>query len=85
MTQSGYLSFAYANCGVCKNLKAKTLKGMFAEANRIIQKKSDIKDIQKITLHYGVYLTPVPSYSGDCNFMDFVLFDRKEAEERGLV
>lgn len=52
---------------------------MFAEAKRIVDKYNKAGCL-KITLHYGVYLAPVPRYAGDCKFMEFTLYDRKEED-----
>lgn len=65
-------------------LKSKTLKGMFNEAQRIIAKKGKV-GVQRITLTYGIWFAPVPSYAGDCKTFEFVLFDRKAEEERHLI
>lgn len=79
MKQSAYLGFSYDNCSTTRKIKSKTLKGMFAEAKRIVDKYNKVGCL-KITLHYGVYLAPVPRYAGDCKFMEFTLYDRKEEE-----
>ena len=57
---------------------------MFNEAQRIIAKKGKV-GVQRITLTYGIWFAPVPYYAGDCKTFEFVLFDRKEEEERHLI
>ena len=77
MKQCGRLNFWLGNASYCKELKAKTLKGMFAESKRILDKMDKTKCI-KITLTYSIVFAPVPSYAGDCKFNEFVLFDKEE-------
>lgn len=77
MKQSAYLGFSYANYSTTRKLKNNTLKGMFAEAKRIVDKCNKVGCL-RITLHYGVYHAPVPRYAGDCKFMDFTLYDHEE-------
>lgn len=80
MEECGRLDFVFDNedaTGYCKELKAKTLKGMFAEAQRILSKIDKSKFV-RITLTYGIVFAPVPSYAGDCKYNVFVLFDKKE-------
>lgn len=77
MKQSGRLNFLLGNSCYCKQLKAKTLKGMFAESQRILDKTDKTKCI-KITLTYGIVFAPVPSYAGDCKYNEFVLFDKEK-------
>ena len=84
MKTSGRVNFSYNGYGTVTRLKSKTLKGMFNEAQRIISKNGKV-GVQRITLTYGVWFAPVPSYAGDCKTFEFVLFDRKEEEERHLV
>lgn len=76
MKESGRLNFWLGNASYCKQLKAKTLRGMFAESKRILD-KTDKTAIVKITLTYGIVFAPVPSYAGDCKFNEFVLFDKE--------
>ena len=84
MKTSGRVNFSYDGYSTVKRLKSKTLKGMFNEAQRIISKNGKV-GVQRITLTYGVWFAPVPSYAGDCKTFEFVLFDRKEEEERHLI
>ena len=84
MKTSGRVNFSYDGFSTVKRLKSKTLKGMFNEAQRIIAKNGKV-GVQRITLTYGVWFAPVPSYAGDCKTFEFVLFDRKEEEERHLI
>ena len=84
MKTSGRVNFSYDGYSTVKRLKSKTLKGMFNEAQRIISKNVKV-GVQRITLTYGIWFAPVPSYSGDCKSFEFVLFDRKEEEERHLI
>ena len=84
MKTSGRVNFSYDGCSTVKRLKSKTLKGMFNEAQRIISKNGKV-GVQRITLTYYILFAPVPSYSGDCKTSKFVLFDRKEEEERHLI
>ena len=84
MKTSGRVNFSYDGCSTVKRLKSKTLKGMFNEAQRIIAKRGKV-GVQRITLTYYILFAPVPSYSGDCKTSKFVLFDRKEEEERNLI
>ena len=84
MKTSGRVNFSYDGYGTVTRLKNKTLKGMFDEAQRIIAKKGKV-GVQRITLTYGIWFAPVPSYAGDCKTFEFVLFDRKEEEERHLI
>ena len=84
MKTSGRVNFSYDGCSTIKRLKSKTLKGMFNEAQRIISKNGKV-GVQRITLTYGIWFAPVPSYAGDCKTFEFVLFDRKEEEERHLI
>ena len=81
---SGRVNFSYDGFSTVKRLKSKTLKGMFNEAQRIIAKNGKV-GVQRITLTYGIWFAPVPSYAGDCKTFEFVLFDRKEEEERHLI
>ena len=84
MKTSGRVNFSYNGYGTVIRLKSKTLKGMFNEAQRIIAKNGKV-GVQRITLTYGIWFAPVPSYAGDCKTFEFVLFDRKEEEERHLI
>ena len=84
MKTSGRVNFSYDGYGTVTRLKNKTLKGMFNEAQRIIAKNGKV-GVQRITLTYGIWFAPVPSYAGDCKTFEFVLFDRKEEEERHLI
>ena len=84
MKTSGRVNFSYNGYSTVTRLKSKTLKGMFNEAQRIIAKNGKV-GVQRITLTYGVWFAPVPSYAGDCKTFEFVLFDRKEEEERHLI
>ena len=84
MKTSGRVNFSYNGYSTVTRLKSKTLKGMFNEAQRIISKNGKV-GVQRITLTYGVWFAPVPSYAGDCKTFEFVLFDRKEEEERHLI
>ena len=84
MEISGDLNFFCNGYGFVIRLKNKTLQGMFNEAQRIIAKKGKV-GVQRITLTYYILFAPVPSYSGDCKTCKFVLFDRKEEEERNLI
>ena len=84
MKTSGRVNFSYNGYGTVTRLKSKTLKGMFNEAQRIIAKNGKV-GVQRITLTYGIWFAPVPSYAGDCKSFEFVLFDRKEEEERHLI
>ena len=84
MKTSGRVNFSYDGYSTVSRLKSKTLKGMFNEAQRIISKNGKV-GVQRITLTYGVWFAPVPSYAGDCKTFEFVLFDRKEEEERHLI
>ena len=84
MKTSGTVNFSYNGYSTVKRLKSKTLKGMFNEAQRIISKNGKV-GVQRITLTYGIWFAPVPSYAGDCKTFEFVLFDRKEEEERHLI
>ena len=84
MKTSGRVNFSYNGYGTVTRLKSKTLKGMFNEAQRIISKNGKV-GVQRITLTYGIWFAPVPSYAGDCKTFEFVLFDRKEEEERHLI
>ena len=84
MKTSGRVNFSYDGCSTVKRLKSKTLKGMFNEAQRIISKNGKV-GVQRRTLTYGIWFAPVPSYAGDCKAFEFVLFDRKEEEERHLI
>ena len=84
MKTSGRVNFSYNGYSTVKRLKSKTLKGMFNEAQRIISKNGKV-GVQRITLTYGIWFAPVPSYAGDCKSFEFVLFDRKEEEERHLI
>ena len=84
MKTSGRVNFSYDGYSTVIRLKNKTLKGMFNEAQRIIAKNGKV-GAQRITLTYGIWFAPVPSYAGDCKTFEFVLFDRKEEEERHLI
>lgn len=84
MKTSGRVNFSYDGYSTVIRLKNKTLKGMFNEAQRIISKNGKV-GVQRITLTYGIWFAPVPSYAGDCKTFEFVLFDRKEEEERHLI
>ena len=84
MKTSRRVNFSYDGYSTKKKKKNKTLKGMFNEAQRIIAKNGKV-GVQRITLTYGIWFAPVPSYAGDCKTFEFVLFDRKEEEERHLV
>ena len=84
MKTSGRVNFSYNGYSTVTRLKSKTLKGMFNEAQRIIAKNGKV-GVQRITLTYGIWFAPVPSYAGDCKSFEFVLFDRKEEEERHLI
>ena len=84
MKTSGRVNFSYDGYSNVTRLKNKTLKGMFNEAQRIIAKNGKV-GVQRITLTYGIWFAPVPSYAGDCKTFEFVLFDRKEQEERHLI
>lgn len=84
MEISGDLNFFCSGYSFVIRLKNKTLQGMFNEAQRIIAKKGKV-GVQRITLNYYILFAPVPSYSGDCKTSNFVLFDRKEEEERNLI
>ena len=84
MKTSGRVNFSYDGYSTVTRLKNKTLKGMFNEAQRIIAKNGKV-GVQRITLTYGIWFAPVPSYAGDCKTFEFVLFDRKEEEERHLI
>ena len=77
MKEAGRLNFWLGNAGYCKQLKAKTLKGMFDESRRILD-KTDKTAIVKITLTYSIVFAPVPSYAGDCKHNEFVLYDKNE-------
>ena len=84
MKTSGRVNFSYNGYSTVTRLKSNTLKGMFNEAQRIISKNGKV-GVQRITLTYGIWFAPVPSYAGDCKTFEFVLFDRKEEEERHLI
>ena len=84
MKTSGRVNFSYDGYSTVTRLKNKTLKGMFNEAQRIIAKNGKV-GVQRITLTYGIWFAPVPSYAGDCKTFEFVIFDRKEEEERHLI
>ena len=84
MKTSGRVNFSYDGYSTVTRLKSKTLKGMFNEAQRIIAKNGKV-GVQRITLTYGIWFAPVPSYAGDCKTFEFVIFDRKEEEERNLI
>ena len=84
MKTSGRVNLSYDGYSTVTRLKSKTLKGMFNEAQRIISKNGKV-GVQRITLTYGIWFAPVPSYAGDCKTFEFVLFDRKEEEERHLI
>ena len=84
MKTSGRVNFSYDGYSTVARLKNKTLKGMFNEAQRMISKNGKV-GVQRITLTYGIWFAPVPSYAGDCKTFEFVLFDRKEEEERHLI
>ena len=84
MKTSGRVNFSYDGYSTVARLKSKTLKGMFNEAQRIISKNGKV-GVQRITITYGIWFAPVPSYAGDCKTFEFVLFDRKEEEERHLI
>ena len=84
MKTSGRVNFSYNGYSTVTRLKSKALKGMFNEAQRIISKNGKV-GVQRITLTYGIWFAPVPSYAGDCKTFEFVLFDRKEEEERHLI
>ena len=84
MKTSGRVNFSYDGYSTVTRLKNNTLKGMFNEAQRIIAKNGKV-GVQRITLTYGIWFAPVPSYAGDCKTFEFVLFDRKEEEERNLI
>lgn len=77
MKQAGRLNFDLGNASYCKELKAKTLKGMFAEAQRILNNMDKAKCF-RITLTYAIVFAPVPSYAGDCTFSEFTLYDKGE-------
>ena len=84
MEISGRVNFSYNGYGTVTRLNSKTLQGMFNEAQRIIAKNSK-DEVQRITLTYGIWFAPVPSYAGNCKTSEFVLFDRKSEEERHLI
>ena len=84
MKTSGRVNFSYDGYSTVIRLKSKTLKGMFNEAQRIIAKNGKV-GVQRITLTYGIWFAPVPSYAVDCKTFEFVLFDRKEEDETHLI
>lgn len=84
MKQGAWMGFSYRNYSTTQKLKSKTLEEVFAEAKGILD-NYDLSCCLKVTLYFGVYFAPVPRYAGDCKYMTFTMYDRKEIEERAGI